>query len=332
MHSAEFVTAYPLDIDPEVIHAGEHSQLMLEGQEWSYRLGRLLYMVLVGRTPDTFTEPSDMLSYHLWSSGAIDDVIELVGYQTDAAHRAMNELNFSVMSHHMRSMWDLLLLGKGGGGFEAKRLHSIRASELALSKIGIVFNQAREQYAKRHGYEAWFDETGVSPLTPIINGILQEIDSAIVLLEIAKRHSSWVVLPAPLNFERMGRANNVDFVIVDFEQQNTIGVQVKTRVKAYQRERADPRRVVFIDGIKDLHNTRKLPTRYGRNKRDVVAWPGMIAVRLIANLPVNKNLQQVNRNMRRYAKLLSQEMPPTNLDQVIRTVEERLLAAMNLDA
>ena len=100
----------------------------------------------------------------------------------------------------------------------------------------------------------------------------------------------------------------------------------------YQRERADPRRVVFIDGTKDLHNTRKLPTRYDSTRKKVVPWPGMIAVRLIANLPVNKNLRQVNRNMRRYAKLLAQEMPSIDLDQVIQTIETRLLDAMNVDA
>jgi hypothetical protein len=330
VHSTDFVTAYPFDIDPEVIHAGKHSQLITEGQQWSYRFGRLLYMALAGMTPDAHTDPLDMQAYHEWSSGVIDDIISLVGHDDNAAHRAMNELNFNVMNRAMRGMWHPILQSQGNRS-EGERAHTIRASELELGIIGLVFNQSREAYAKKYGYQIWFEDSSLKPLTLTINGILQEIDSAIVLLAIAKRHPSWIVLPAPLHFERMGRGNNVDFIVIDCDRQNTIGVQVKTRVQFRQRRRADPKRVVFIDGIADLCNTRELRTQSASDKIETVSWPGMIAVQLIASLPVNKNARTVNRNMRRFAKRLVQEMPPINPDQAIQKIEERLLEALSVD-
>jgi hypothetical protein len=331
VHSTDFVTAYPFDIDPEVIHAGEHSQLITEGQQWSYRFGRLLYMVLAGMTHDTLTDPLDMQAYHEWSVGVIDDIITLIGHKNDAAHRAINELNFNVMNHALRGMWYPVLHSQDRWS-EGERAHTIRASELELGIIGLVFNQAREAYAKKYGHQIWFEESTLRPLTSTINGILQEIDSAIVLLAIAKRHPSWAILPAPLHFERMGRGNNVDFIVIDCERQNTIGIQVKTRVQFRQRRRADPKRVVFIDGIEDLCNTRELHTQSASDKLETVSWAGMIAVQLIASLPVNKNKRTVNRNMRWFAKRLVQEMPPINPDQAIQKIEQRLLEALSVDA
>ncbi len=327
MHPEEFTEAYPLDITEEDIHEGEYSKLIGEAQDWSYKFGRRLHLYLTGGEPDTLTNSDELMTYYGWGTAVVDTAIDLVieAAGNEAALRAMNEFNFNLMNFFMRNMWEPIF--QGSWGSEANRSHRIRASQQDLAVAGSIYTTARQQFTDMHGSAIWFDKEDVGMFTPAINGILQEIDSAIVLLEAIKDHPSWTVVPAPVNFERMGKRDNVDFVVVDTEERNAVGVQVKTNVQPWIVRKADPRRVMFIDGTRDLCNVKSVRTRYDTARKRVVAWPGLIAVRYIAQLPANKAKKAVNRRVRANAQKQIADVR-VEIDEPARLIEQRLIEQM----
>lgn len=328
MHSEEFTEAYPLDISEEDIHKGEYSKLISEAQDWSYRFGRRLHLSLTGGTPDTFTDPDEIRTYCGWGTNVVDTAIDLTGMALNGNHdalRAMNEFNFNLMNFFMRSMWEPIF--QGAWRSEDSRRHCIQAAQLDLAVAGSIYITSRQLWSNKHGTAVWFDKDDVGVLTDTMNGILQEIDSAIVLLEVIKKYPKLTVMPAPVNFERMGGGDNVDFVVVDTEERNAIGAQVKTNLHRHTIRRANPRRVVFIDGTRDLCNVKRLRTRHDDDTERKVAWPGLIAVRLITQLPANKARRVVNRAVRARVRELAADVQ-VEIDEPARLIEQRIIEQM----
>lgn len=328
MHFTDFVQAYPLDISEEHIHGGEYSQLITEAQAWSYKFGRRLHNFLTNSQPDTFIDPAEITRYYTWGMAVVDTIVDLTGEAlagNTAALRAMNEFNFNLMNFFMRSMWEPVFHGEWKT--DANRRHRIQASQLDLAVAGSIFVNARHQYTDKYGSAAWFDERGVGVLNATITGILQEIDSAIVLLDVVRDHPSWTIIPAPLNFERMGKGDNVDFIVVDSKTQDVVGIQVKTNLNQRTVRRANPERVVFLDGTQDLHNVKAVSTRYDDETKKEVAWPGLIAVWYITQLPANKAKKVVNRSVRAWTRQLVADVR-VDINQPARIIEERIVQKM----
>lgn len=287
MKAAEFVQAYPLDIPPAQIHAGEYSKGIEDFQTFSYRFGRLLHNTLSDREADTFTDPQEMMQYRVHNETLFDregDI--LLGGDTDL--RAFSELNFHRMNGAMFGMWQPLL--DGGWGSESNRLHRIRAAQRTLALESCTYFAARDIWINTQGGTHIIREgtDRQKELAGVINGTIQEMDAAYILLEFIRENPNLTIVPAPLNFERTRKRVNVDHVIVDVAGWRAVGAQVKTSTKSEEIEDADPERVVFIDGSVDLDNVLAMRTRKGSSSERVVPWAGLITTKAVSEMKVDK--------------------------------------------
>jgi hypothetical protein len=329
MRSAEFIQAYPLDISPEVIHAGEHSALIPEAQDLSYRFGRLLHAHMSGNESDSMTHPVEMSTYRLWARGLNDIEYDLLDGGDPGLH-ALNELNFHLMNKNMHGLWRPII--DGAWDSEGKRTHSLMAAERALAIDGFTYFAARQRLADREGAHIFFEDTSMGELHNTLTGMIQEFDAALVLMGVAKRHPGMTIVPAPLNFERTKKNVNVDFVVLDTYEKRSIGVQVKTKVRQADYDRADKKRVVFVDGTVDFDNVKAMRTRRRSSDEQTAPWAGLIAAKMVDGMKPDKDRQYKHgTRLNLFLKGLAREMVGdmrVDYQDAIGKVEERILAKL----
>lgn len=328
MRSSEFVQAYPLDIAPEVIHAGAHSELIPDAQNWSYKFGRMLHSHLAGTQRDVFKHTNEMDAYREWTYGFNDLEWGLLGQPDGRGLRALNEVNFHLLNKSMHGAWRAVQ--EGSWSSEGTRLHSLQASERALAIDGFAHYAARQQLVDKKGAHSLVGTPNM--LHNTFTGMIQEVDAALVLSGVARKHPGMTVVPAPLNFERTKKRTNVDFVVVDTIERRAVGVQVKTNVQKSDVEIADQRRVMFIDGTVDFNNVKAMRTQRNSSTERAVPWAGLIAAKLVDGMkPDIGRRSRYGTRLSQSLKDLAHEMVGSmkvDYRETVTKIEERILAKL----
>lgn len=325
MKAEKFVEAYPYTMTPAQIHRGGHSVGIEEAQTISYRFGRLLHASLSDIPPDEFTQPADFNEYEQWGAGFADLEYGLLSSAPGPNLRAFTEINFHRMNLGMRSMWKPIIEGQWKS--EGDRLHRIRAAQQAVSVMGFIYYSARADWAEKKGVDTLFDKKILGELGGVLNGVVQELDAAVVLLGLIRRHPNLTVVPAPLNFERTRKGTNVDHVVADMVDRQAVGVQVKTNARESDIQQSDSDRVVFIDGTTDFDNVMAHRTDRRKSTERVVPWAGMISAKMVSEMKVDRKSTRHPRNtpfMSRSAKRLAGHLH-VDLDKIIDRIEPRIL-------
>lgn len=284
---------YPRELDENEIHRGDHSHAIEDAQNWSYEFGHLLHDCL---SHDTVQMSGNRLwAYAEWLKTLKQTEANLVSLPPENAIRARNELNFHMLNRHMLGLW--LPLEKNTWESESYRQECISAAESHLAMEGVRYYIFRERYAKKFGSETLYTPEH-KKATQMLTGIAQEIDTGIILMDIAKQYKDLTFVPAPLQFERTKKERNVDFVAVNIHRKTAIGLQVKSVVTNERYDRYDPEYVVMVDGDCDMNNIKAVRTVKGKSDKYVMSWPGMIAARRIVDLkPQNlRGMASVNRD------------------------------------
>jgi hypothetical protein len=173
-------------------------------------------------------------------------------------------------------MWRNLMNGRWGAKDHRTALIAQAQNMIALE--GYFYYAARQMMVERTGAYVLF-EPNAKDFFDRINGLMQEFDAAIVLLDAVRRHTDWIMVPAPLQFERTRAQTNVDMVVINLARRRAIGVQVKTTVRQSHLDQADTDRVIFVDGNLDFNNVRAMRTQRGRSAEKVVPWPGLVSIK-----------------------------------------------------
>lgn len=117
----------------------------------------------------------------------------------------------------------------------------------------------------------------------LIDGRLNEIDSAIVLLSYIKNEPTKTVVPSPIQFERSNIGHrqgntNSDILMYDYKKDDVIGIQLKNTVNEYTLNRYDKSRIVLISGQDDLLNQKVVRKNQSSSDKSIVSWPGLISM------------------------------------------------------
>lgn len=329
---------------PAEIHRGAHSKYMHEAQEYSYQWGRMMHLILRGDpTITTFesgeaTRRDGLAQYMDWLRG--DGIDATMGSLDQAppevrAH-GLNELNFHILNRYMSDM--SIPMAGGSWKSDTERYEIINQAQDNLAITALQHYMQREDLiAAAQGTELLFDKTRDPDLVmehATITGIFQEYDAAIILLDLARKNKHVSVVPAPLQFERTRKRTNVDFIVTDFVEQRSVGVQVKSRLRSEDVAMADPDRVVFLDGDTDLGNVRVQRVQRGRSTEQLRPWPGIIGVK---HIDLIKGHGQRGRHLARHGKLvpiLKQAARKltghlkVDRSEVVRTVGDRIFSKL----
>lgn len=143
----------------------------------------------------------------------------------------------------------------------------------------------RQRHADQEGGNHVIFQPEYEEVSRYVNGMVQEYDAAIILLEFARSHPNLTVVPAPFQSEHTNRRRNVDFVVVDVVGRQAVGAQVKTKARRETVRGADQQRVVFVDGTTDLGNVKVVRVDATSSRERVRPWPGIIAAKRVENMP-----------------------------------------------
>jgi hypothetical protein len=274
MRFAEFVRAYPREV--ATIHRPEHAPVeydVFEGYQRAY--GMLLHDLLRGAPDDPAVRfPAVHEGFQAWARIHLDALVRAVSPGAGAPDfSGAGDLVFGQLSMGLARSWSRAFLGT-----RVDRV-ALRSMQLFLAALSVNIQSARDAAA-----DAELDDDLETSLRAVQWGMLTEIDTAIVLLELAKAQPWMTVLPAPAAFESAAGAANADFLVLDLERGEALGVQAKTRVRdaaAFGRYRSD--RVVLVDGWADLGNVRLVDIPR-RSDRRAVTWPGLIGAHHLAGV------------------------------------------------
>jgi hypothetical protein len=329
MIQKEFAAGYPEVLQPTRLLEHAYTPGMEEAQQQSHDFGTMLHIASSGDEQKIkellFKDPADEKTfknpfgpYQHWVQGNFNAVVEETSKLPIAQRaRSINMFNFHELNTLMIPMW-APMLDNGWDSVEQRGV-SIRLAQNHLALRGLEHYKKREDFLSQHGTHAIkdpaFEETHNA-----LTGAIHEFDTAIILLEIVRRHKNLTVVPAPAQFEQSPKGDrNVDFVVVDFENNKAVGVQAKTQVNSQQYQEADQDRVVFVDGSIDFNSIRPLRVKKGSSREQIVSWPGVIAA---------KNVHDI--------KTHGKNIPPaarTNLPFVLRQkrIADRLVDNLRID-
>ncbi|MGV9001978.1 MAG: hypothetical protein ACOH18_03400 [Candidatus Saccharimonadaceae bacterium] len=241
---------------------------------------------------------AEWLEPHLYET--VMDIRKLAFTDKDA-QSAANELHFHVMNRELLTIWHHLLLSDHFKPLSTDEIYAIQV-KLCIHAVEIA---KAVKAATLHQNE----QAGAFAMIGVFNGQLSEIDTAVTILEqmkhdITPQQSRLLLLPAPQKFEAgyRNRRRSIDFVLIDTEEKQARGVQVKTRIHslleiskkpkepeepevsekpkeqsdAAPLKRYDDEFVSLVDGNIDLGNTRFNPIT-----RKVVSAPGLVSLNFL---------------------------------------------------
>ncbi|MES2876468.1 MAG: hypothetical protein V4678_03270 [Patescibacteria group bacterium] len=262
--------------------------------EWTEYLGDTLHESLRGESREAVDAKSFLLQYNTHilqdSAGPARASISRAILETeredvhDLAAKAMSSHNFHVMSQSIAPLWVELIGGLEIGPADREKI--IRLGILGLACTSLDYALWRQDLASIQQDHSFFSEEQRT-YRETANGVMTEIDAAIVLLEMARTNRDLSVVPAPRRFEHADHATNADFIMYDRSTDEATGIQVKTKVTDEHRQSYDPERIVLICGGEDLGGRIWTRTKQGSSNNEYVAWPGMIAADVLKNIPLH---------------------------------------------
>ncbi len=279
MDYEEFVAGYPRDPDPAPRLDAARERLLEQPREFARVFGIVLHDYLSGGSDEpTPKQLADFVQRYLgWARanlGALIRAVETRGNRFDR-HQPIMEMSFHHVMQIVHPVLPALLFGRP----ILTSLH-LRDMQIMVALGGTAMGGVRERRARQSKYFADYN----APLRSVQSGILTELDTAIVLLELCRQLPHLAVLPAPPQFERGSTGRNVDFLVLDPIRRKVVGVQVKTTVSRKTVNRYDPRGIVLVDGTVDLGNVRSVALRANSSDTTPMPWPGLISAHYVASL------------------------------------------------
>lgn len=305
MNRVEFAQAYDLQSVREYTPSVSLPELE-EGRKHAYQFGEILHQALTEpERLDVAAIQKHIVSYDNWIGNKYVPLVNniFLHMPPEDAARVYSEINFHALSANMYNSW-LNVSGQALYKNESTRVMSISIDQALLALNAMSTFRARHTYSSEAKHFTYFDEES-EDMRASIEGALQEEDTAIVLLNIAKKWPGLVVVPAPPQYEH-GRDGsiNVDLVVIDHSQAEAIGVQVKSNVRLNDRKTYDSKRVMLVDANIDLGNSLYKRTSARSSEAHRVSWAGLIAA---------YHLQQVSTNGPLATSLRAYNIPPQYL-------------------
>ena len=167
----------------------------------------------------------------------------------------------------------------------AQRDGAIRTSQLVLASQCLRLALLRSRHTGiAEDYRYFSDD--LRKTRSVMNGIMNEYDTAIVLLELSRTDPDLMVVNAPLRFESWAGNANSDFIAYHKEADSVIGVQAKSGNTSNSR-RYDSHRVMMVDGAHDLKGHTMHRVHPGSSHLRDVTWPGIVASEVISAMPLH---------------------------------------------
>jgi hypothetical protein len=305
MRTSDFLQVYPREMTERQIHQGVAIPEVREAQQYSYGYGLLAHAALRGEQEKY---ESLLPPLHAYETTHEYNDLEKKLLDTPGGWEYRNEVNFCSLNNHMQDMWVPMLLGEWPKSLNRHRVIDVAMNSLAVD--GLMYYTSRHLFAKKYGTEALYSEDGERFLQRF-TGALQELDVAIVVLDVIRKHPNLTVVPAPLQFERTSSGANADLLVVDVAESRAVGVQTKTTIDKQRAEKYDSSRVAIVDGTIDLGNVRVVRTKRGRSLEQPKPWPGIVAASRVDAIKLHGKSQHVPPNfIRRFAanKMMAREV------------------------
>lgn len=318
MKHSEFVSVYPRTHANVRIEDG----LSQAEKDWGLFFGRVLHDHL------TKSEiPEDTRgNYVEWATAAIRP-----WYKELKSRDHHDPLNTHA---HVFHLFNIAMLDQWGppSPNQANRYRDISEQQNAIALSGIQLYIARERL-----FTNVTDSPTASANLADLEGVLNEHDAALVLLEIQKRNPAIRhVVPAPYQFESTSPEHNVDFVMLTEDQ--AVGVQVKSKVSDAHRKQYDRTRVVLLDGNVDMDNVlaKKIP---GKSRLQMVGWAGILCAQRLDKVPTygkanicrsNNSSHDIQQLRFKFAAHQLVHGIKTNFSTVVNRVENRIASHLNL--
>ena len=258
-----------------------------QGTEWSFLFGKTLAQIILDEKSSMSTKETTRLfgDYEKWQDEKVDPYLDTLAEVRDnseinqsarvAAGTQMQHFGFHLLNRRFSTIWHSELT-------EAKpqvKQEAIKTSARDLAFAGTWLAYVREKQIKDVGLSAFINATGQSDHS-FLEGLLAEYDTAMVLLELAKKkHQNLLVVPAPAQFEYLSGKHNSDLIVQDKDTDSSLGVQVKNKVTFKDVEHYDKDRVMLVDAGGDLGNTKAELMIDGRNtKIKTFKWGGQLCM------------------------------------------------------
>ncbi len=338
MLTTELVQAYDRDAHLLVDPVSELDQQMEDARMYSARFGEFLFDRLADPTADLDIADKFWYQYAAWTNRGLVQANSWVNNNPDTSDdklQASTELNFNRLNAAMLNMWIPLIYPDQFDDQEVRRTISISQDKLAL--WGLNSYIARDKIAGQDNDYKYFSPEN-APFRDVLEGIVNEFDTAIVLLEVMRRHPEITVVPAPKQFERKsnshnGKKPNADFVVVS-KDGRAIGVQVKSTVRSGNVQAYDPDRIVLVDCKIDLGNEQVRRTKPGKSEQSVQTWAGIVSAQRVQRMKFHGARQSimsvlnVNEQTVVRARLMARDILQTTrsrTDEAVRIVGDRVL-------
>lgn len=282
MQSQEFIQPYRRSIPDHGLHVGEYREALYEGREWARNYGQALYDNLSGVDVNPEQYEGNYLS---WVYDSLPTAVEgLGGFDTPQQQRALRELSFHDINAAMYPMWFPVINNGNWQSYLGDRASAINLSQNKLALGGLHYYLSRENIAGKQAGYAYFDKDNEA-VRHHIEGIANEYDAGVVLMEAIKPYPDLTVVPGPPQFEHdMDRSHvAADYVVVSTEGK-AVGVQVKSSVSKDQLDHYDPSRIMLIDASADFGNSRVLRTKQESSQLKRVGWAGVICAQRVSGI------------------------------------------------
>lgn len=151
-----------------------------------------------------------------------------------------------------------------------------------------------------------------------------------MLLDVAKKHPDWIVVPGPMQFERSRHGDrNADFIVIDTGNKQSIGIQVKSSVRDETIAKYDPAWIVLVDGDTDFNNVQAMRTKALSSDQKVVSWAGILSAHHLSKLSTkNRPLSSPDRMLlmrqRLVAKAALSDVKVKDYPEIIKRIDERI--------
>lgn len=280
MNSAEFVVPYRRTVPEQEYTYRPTAPGMEEARFWDNAYGEVLHDRLSSGSPVNVDQYGDISypEFCMQHLPKIPNAINKTSTSVDDKYRMLGEMTFHFMNNAMHPLWFPLFEDNTLLNSPTERLRYLSYSQSLIALHGLSYFVQREKLSgKRAGY-AYFD-TEHEYQRRYTEGLTNELDAGLVIIEAIKPFSDLTVVPGPGQFEHDGTRNKpyaADFVVVSSENK-AIGVQVKSFITDQEKaDQYDPSRIVLIDGRVDLGNSRVLRTKQESSHVRSVSWGGVL--------------------------------------------------------
>lgn len=305
----------------------ERREILEAPRKWMHFFDGTMHDYLVGEeapNEDLFLE--QLTEYYVWNQQFLEPLIARAReiHDPETKNDIATEFIFHQVNGPLTFMWHRLLY-QNVGPYDTKALSDMQA-HLAVSMTPSIQRMIKLSRSEMTEHDAKEYRT--------LKGGISESDTAIALLELVKKESHLVVLPAPELFEsnRAAASRNADILLVDPVHKKTHGIQVKTNtVEGTGGNRHyDTRYVTVVDGAHELGNTTFTTAEKSRR----MSLPGQIAMSLLSERPIKDTPMAVHPSEFMRARQIARELSRGRrsfLGQATIHLADRIIPALEKD-